>query len=231
MTDTRPTFSRITEGRSNKAWKAAIPAVVVVVAFVALLAYLASSMSSYEQKAMAADRENQQLRDQQAGMVKQIGEVQKQAALLNSPGRTTVILQASEKKGDNKTWAAATWGESPEGKTWMHVNAYGLGALEQGKAYHVWFTPQSGDPINIGNLDLDDNSNGALLSPANLPPVDQGKALQITLDDTSAKEPGEVIARADLPKLTPRQAAPPSQQPGQARTGETTQPMHKEPAK
>lgn len=219
MTDTRPTFSRITESRSSKAWRAAVPAIVVILGFVALLFYLASSVSSSQQKAMALDRDNQQLRDQQQGMTKQLGDLQKQLAVLHSPGRTTVVLQAKEmpkakgkadSKPESRTWAAAIWGETPEGdKTWMRVNVYGIAPLEQGKAYHVWFVPQTGDPVSLGALEADSEGNGEIESPATLPAIDQGKSVQLTLDDASAKQPGEVVAQADLPKLAPVAKAPP----------------------
>ena len=54
LSDTRPSFSRLTEGRKTRSWRAALPAVVVIVAFAALLAYLASNLSSYSQKAALA---------------------------------------------------------------------------------------------------------------------------------------------------------------------------------
>ncbi|HUJ24486.1 MAG TPA: anti-sigma factor [Myxococcales bacterium] len=217
MTDTRPTFSRITESRSSKAWRSAVPAIIVVIAFIALLGYLASSVSSSQQKAMALDRDNQQMRDQQQAMGRQISDLQAQLAVARSPGRTTVVLQAPASKGKSakadttaKTWAAATWGETPQAdKSWMRVNAYGLQPLDQGKAYHVWFVPQSGDPVSLGTVDADSAGNGALESPATLPPVDQGKSVQLTLDDASAKLPGEVVAQADLPKLQPTAKVPP----------------------
>src|SRR5262249_5007024 len=45
LSDTRPSFSRLTEGKATQSWRSAIPVVVIVSAFVALLAYLASAMS------------------------------------------------------------------------------------------------------------------------------------------------------------------------------------------
>ena len=60
MTDTRPTFSRLTEGKATQSWRAAVPAVVVIVAFVALIAYLASSVSTYSQRWMNSVRDAQE---------------------------------------------------------------------------------------------------------------------------------------------------------------------------
>jgi len=73
---------------------------------------------------------------------------------------------------------------------------------------------------------MDENGNGFLLTQATLPGVDQGKQVQLTLDENNAKQPGQVIAQADLPKLQPTAKAPPAQPAGEAKTGETSQPMH-----
>jgi hypothetical protein len=230
MTDTRPSFSRVTEGGSTRSWKAALPAVVVIVAFVALLAYLASQVSAYSQKALALERENQTLRDRQAGLTKQIASLQAEVALATSPGRTTVILESSDKKAKDGAWAAVTWGELPDGeRSWMRVNAYGLQKPEGGKTYHVWFQPVSGEPVQAGALEPDQSGSGFAMAQA-LPPIDQGKAVMLTIDETNPKQPGQVIAKADLPKLQPMMQAPPApaaEQP-QARPGETTQQMHQQ---
>jgi hypothetical protein len=230
MTDTRPSFSRITEGGSTRSWKAAVPAVIVIVAFVALLAYLASQVSSYSQKALALERENQTLRDQQAGFTKQIASLQAQVALATSPGRTTVILESSDKKAKDDAWAAVTWGELPDGqRSWMRVNAYGLEKLAGGKTYHVWFQPLGGEPVQVGALEPDQSGSGFAMA-LTLPPIDQGEAAMLSIDEPNSKQPGQLIAKADLPKLQPMMKAPPAspaEQP-QARPGETTQPMHQE---
>ncbi|OLE63967.1 MAG: hypothetical protein AUG04_02860 [Deltaproteobacteria bacterium 13_1_20CM_2_69_21] len=223
-TDSRPTFSRLTEGKTRHSWRAAVPVVVVLVAIVALVAYLASRLSSYSQRADVAERDANQYRDQVAAITKQVGDLQKDVTLARSPGRTTVILEAAQPakgQGGKKkaatpggAWAAVAWGELPSGKTWMRVNAYGLSpSLEGGKAYHVWMQPQSGDP------------------------VDQGKSVMLTMDAQDAKRPGDVVASADLPKLKPTPTAAPPQaqaQPGeqapatqtpQAKSGGETQQM------
>ncbi|TMA11827.1 MAG: hypothetical protein E6J84_13450 [Deltaproteobacteria bacterium] len=190
VTDTRPQFSRITEGSKRHSWRAAVPAVVVLVIFLGLIAYLVSSVSSYSQRASTAERDANQYRDQVAAMGKQVGDLQKDVSLARSPGRTTVIVEAAQpaKKGaapaTNRSWAA--------------------------------------------------NGSGFAMK-ADLPGVDQGKAVMLTIDAHDAKQPGEVVAKADLPKLQPTMtgAAPQAQDTQQtpaseskAKAGTDTQQMH-----
>jgi len=249
LTDTRPTFSRLTDGKTRHSWRAAVPAVVVIVAVVGLVAYLASNISSSSQRASAAERDANQYREQVTAMTKQVGDLQKDVTLARSPGRTTVIIEAPTPAGKKaaavaaatpKAWAAVTWGELPTGKAWMRVNAYGLAQnLEPGKAYHVWMQPASGDPIDIGAIEVDHNGSGYAMK-VDLPAIDQGKAVMLTIDASDAKQPGQTVSRADLPKLQttvtpapPQQAQdqnPPAaqnqQQPNQAKPGTDTQQMH-----
>lgn len=234
LSDTRPSFSRLTEGRKSRSWRAALPAVIVIVAFVALLAYLASNVSTYSQKAALAERDANQYRDQLTGMSKQVGDLQKEVTLDRSPGRTTVILQAAAtpaKKGAaapaDKSWAAVTWGELPNGKSWMRVNAYGLGQGAEGKTFHVWMQPQTGDPVDVGALEVDQNGSGFAMK-SDLPGIDQGKSVMLTADADNSKQPGDVIAKADLPKLQPTMTATAGEKPpeNQARPGSDTQQMH-----
>ncbi|TMA22726.1 MAG: hypothetical protein E6J88_13810 [Deltaproteobacteria bacterium] len=226
MTDTRPTFSRLTEGKATQSWRAAVPAVVVIVAFVALIAYLASSVSTYSQRWMNSVRDAQETRNQSEGLSKQIAQLQKDAAMLKTAGRTTVILEATDKK--TKSWAAATVGELADGKTFIRVSAYGLDEKpEGGKAYHAWLKPQTGDSIDLGDLEPDQNGGGYTMA-SELPAIDQGKSVLLTLDASGAKQPDNVIAKIDLPKLTPSVKAPPTEQPAQAKTGTTSQQMHQE---
>jgi anti-sigma-K factor RskA len=252
LTDTRPKFSRLTSGSSTSAWRAAIPAVVVIVALVGLLGYLASSVSTYSQKAMTAQREAEDARQQTATMSKQVGSMQADLSLARDPGRTTVVLAPaaadkpeSKKKGAadkasappaDAAWAAVTWGEAAGGKTWMRVNAYGLSKLENGQAVHAWMTPATGDPVDLGALDVDQNGS-AYLQALNLPTIDQGKSVALSLDDSGAKLPGKILAKADLPKLkstaTAIPGAAPAQAPAapavpQAKSGETTKAMHEQ---
>ena len=111
--------------------------------------------------------------------------------------------------------------------------------LEAGKAYHVWMQPASGDPIDIGAIEIDHNGSGYAMK-VDLPAIDQGKAVMLTIDASDAKQPGQMVARADLPKLQttvtpapPQQAQdqnPPAaqnqQQQNQAKPGTDTQQMH-----
>lgn len=231
VNETHPTFSRITETGATSSWRAALPAVVVLAALVALIGYLASALSSYSQRAMRAERDAQQNREQAQGLADQIGTLQKDLAIAKSPGRTTVVLQTSERKAKNGPWAAATWGELAGDKSWMRVNAYGLDTrLENGQQFHAWFVPLSGSPVDLGAVDVDANGSGYTSSSA-LPGVDQGKTLELTQDDASAKGPGKVLAQVALPKLEPTmKEVPPAQDlPGapQARTSGATQQMHK----
>jgi hypothetical protein len=228
MTDTRPKFSRLTDGGATRSWKAAVPAVVVVVAFVALLGYLASKLSSSEQRAMSAEKDTVQTREQLQGLTRQIGSLQKDNALAKSPGRVTLIVEPQDKKAKGTAWAAVTWGELPDGKSFLRANAYGLGTKpEGGKAYHLWFTPQTGDPIDLGALDPDSDGDAFVMVGA-LPAVDQGKAVVLTTDTPGAKQPGDVIASAELPKLKPQHAAPASDETPQAKSGTTSQQMHQQ---
>jgi len=245
VSDTHPTFSRLTESRSGKSWRAAAPAVIVIVGVVALIAYLASNISSSSQRASVAERDANQYREQLTGMSKQVSNLQGEVSLLRSPGRTTVILQApaagKAKKGAeaqrSNAWAAVTWGEQPDGKSWMRVHAYGLSQNpDNGQTYHVWMQPQTGDPVDVGALEVDRNGDGFAMK-SDLPGIDQGKAAMLTLDASGAKQPGDVVARADLPKLQPTMNTAPKADQGQANTapnadqnqarpGSDTQQMH-----
>jgi hypothetical protein len=234
LSDTRPSFARLTEGRKTRSWRAALPAVVVIVVFVALLGYLASNLSTYSQKAALAERDAGQYRDQLAAMSKQVGNLQKEVTLDRSPGRTTVILQAAApaaKKGAaapaEKSWAAVTWGEMPDSKSWMRVNAYGLSQSEAGKAYHVWLQPQTGDPVDVGALDIDQNGSGFAMK-SDLPGIDQGKSVLLTVDAEHSRQPGDTIVKADLPKLQPTMTAAAKPAENQARPGGDTQQMHQD---
>ncbi len=232
LTDTRPRFARLTEGSAKRSWKAALPAVIIIVAFLALLAYLASTLSAAEQRAMSAERDSQQTKEQTTGFTKQIAGLQKDNALAKSPGRTTVVLDAADKKAKSAAWAAVTWGELPDGKTFMRVSAYGLEPkLDGGKAYHLWMQPLTGAPVDVGAIEADQNGSGFAMN-SELPAVDQGKAVMLTADAEGAKQPGDTIAKADLPVLKPSVKPPPAASDlPQAKTGSTSQQMHQEPAK
>lgn len=258
LTDTRPSFARLTSGRATSSWRAAVPAVIVVVALVALLGYLASSLSTASSKAMAAKRDLDDSNQRVTALTKSVGQMQTDLAITRDPGRVTVLLApvdaeakpaAKGKKAAaaaddaapkaESTWAAVTWGEAPGGKTWMRVNAYGLVKMENGQTYHAWMTPASGDPVDLGILDADGNGSAYALATG-LPALDQGKGVSLSLDDSGAKQQGKVLAKADLPKLQSTASAAPAAAPPtdakapaadavpQAKTGETTNAMHKD---
>lgn len=232
-TNPRPRFARLTEGRATRSWKAALPAVIIIVAFVALLGYLASSLSSAEQRAMAAERDSQQTKEQTQGYTKQITSLQRDNTLAKSPGRTTVVLESTDKKAKKgAAWAAVTWGELPDGKTFMRANAYGLEPkLDGGKAYHLWMQPVTGNPVDVGALEADQNGSGFAMN-SELPALDQGKSVLLTADADGAKQPGDAIAKADLPTLKPSMTAPPAaSDTPQAKASGTSQQMHQEPPK
>ncbi len=207
-----PSFSRLTEGRATNSWKVAIPVVVVLVAFIAVLAYLASQLTSSGDKLAAAQRDSEQSRQSVDGFQKQSSQLQAENALLKNVGRTTVLLEAAKPVAKSKKtvavaapaagWAAATWGEAPDGKTWLRVSAYGLQAPADGKAFHLWFTPATGAPVDAGKLDpAADGSAFAMMK--DLPAVDQGKSLAVSLDGDGAKAPGDALMSAQLPALKP----------------------------
>jgi hypothetical protein len=254
LTDTNPSFARLTSGKATNSWRAALPAVVVLVALVALLGYLASSLSTSSSKAIAAQRDADDAHQQVASVTKQVGQMQTDLAIARDPGRVTVLLtpvDADAKPSNSKkkaavapavaddaapkaesTWAAITWGEAPGGKTWMRTDAYGLVKLENGQSYHAWLTPASGSPVDLGALEADANGSAYALATG-LPALDQGKSVSLSLDDSASKEQGKVLAKADLPKLQSTAAAAPAMAPPadatpQAKTGETTNAMHKD---
>jgi hypothetical protein len=104
----------------------------------------------------------------------------------------------------------------PNGKSWMRVNAYGLQQNPEGKNYHLWMQPASGDPVDVGAIDVDQNGSGFAMG-SDLPAIDQGKAVMLTTDASGAKQPGDVVAKADLPKLqATMQQAPAGQAQGSA---------------
>jgi len=78
---------------------------------------------------------------------------------------------------------------------------------------------------------VDQNGGGFAMS-ITLPALDQGKSVILTLDDANAKQPGQTIAQADLPKLKPTlqgapESAPANAEQPQAKPGPGSQPMHK----
>ena len=83
------------------------------------------------------------------------------------------------------------------------------------------------------------HGNGFVMK-SDLPGIDQGKSVLLSVDASDAKQPGETVARGDLPKLQPTMAPVPGQQQAQgqptgqeqpaenqAKAGSESQQMHK----
>ncbi len=226
LPNSAPPFSRLTESRgASSSWRVAIPIVLVAVAVVAALAYLASQLTTSSEKLAAAQRDSEASKQSVDGFQKQTSQLQADNALLRTAGRTTLMLEAAKPatKSKKKTtdaaepsagWAAATWGEAADGKTWMRVSAYGLQAPANGKAYHLWFTPTTGAQIDAGRLEpAADGSAFAMMK--DLPAVDQGKSVALALNEEGAKASGEPLMAAQLPTLKATVAAPKAAAPAQ----------------
>src|SRR5579862_5092337 len=121
LTDTRPSFARLTSGRATNSWRAAIPAVVVVVALVALLAYLASSLSTSSAKAMSAQRDADEAHQQTNNLTKAVGQMQIDLQAARDPGRVTVMLAPADadaaKPAPKKKGAAVAAPDAPKAET------------------------------------------------------------------------------------------------------------------
>lgn len=212
-----PPFARLTEGRASNSWRRAIPVVVAIVGMIALLAYLASQLTSYSTRLAAAQRDAETSQQSVAAAQKRAVQLEAESNVLKSAGRTTVLLESADKsksaakKGAAPaaaaSWAAATWGEGDAGKSWLRVSAYGLQAAPEGKSYGVWFTPLTGEPVLAGKLEP--AADGSAFAMAkDLPGVDQGKLVAVSLDDAEAKAPGTALMSAELPVLKASKAAP-----------------------
>jgi hypothetical protein len=140
-------------------------------------------------------------------------------ARLRNPGRTTIILRAptpaparGRRAAEQQTsgaWGAATWGEQADGKTWVRLEAYGL---PQGKNVDLWFEPAQGAPVLASKLDPSQDGS-AFAEGKDLPGLADGKRLVISADAEDAKQPGDVLAQADLPKLKGTEGQSASAQP------------------
>jgi len=210
-------FSRIVESRKTSSWSIGIPIAILIVIAVGLLAYFAAKASQARDQLAMAQQAAQQQQQQVTQIQQRLGTLDAELNRVRDPGRTTVILQgaATGKRGKpaSAAWGAATWGEQTDAKSWMRLNAYGLGQSPAGKAYQFWFVPASGNPVLAGKLEP--NTEGsAFLEGKDLPGVDQGNMALVSLDDENAKTPGQPLFQAQLPKLSPSQhAAPQSQTP------------------
>jgi hypothetical protein len=209
-------FSRIVETRRTSSWAAAIPAAILLVAAVVLIAWFAARASEYSQQLHNARNELAQQTQTVTQLQQRAVVVEGDLVRLRNPGRTTVILRAptSGKRGAqdaNAGWGAATWGEQADGKTWVRLEAYGL-SQPQGKALDLWFEPASGAPVLAAKIDPGQDGS-AFVEGKDLPGLADGKRLVISADAEDAKQPGDVIAQADLPKLKAGGGQPAATQP------------------
>ena len=204
-------FSRIVEARKTTSWSIGIPIAVAVVVVVALLAYFAAKATQAQEQAAQAQQAVQQQQQMLTSLQQKVGAYDAQLNQLRDPGRTTVILQApaAPKRGapTSTAWGAAIWGEQPDGKSWMRLNAYGLSPAPAGKVYQFWFVSAAGDSIPVGKVDPNPEGS-AYLEGKDLPGVDQGKSAMVTLDDENAKTHGQPLFQGSLPKLKPEQQGP-----------------------
>jgi hypothetical protein len=207
-------FSRIVETKKTTSWSIGVPIAIFVVVAVALIAYFAAKGTQAREQSAQAQQAVQQQQQQLTQMQQKLASFDTEFARLRDPGRTTVILQSAatgkKAKTPNAAWGAATWGEQQDAKTWVRLNAYGLGAAPSGKNYDLWFVSAAGDSILVGKLEP--NTDGsAFVDGKDLPAVDQGKSMLVAIDDENAKTPGQIVFQASLPKLTPSQHAAPAQ--------------------
>ena len=206
-------FSRIVESRKTSSWSIGIPIAIVVVLAVALLGYFAAKATQAREQLAQSQQTVQQQQQLLTGLQQKVGALEAEVNQLRDPGRTTVILQSASagKRGSaaSNAWGAATWGEQPDGKSWIRLNAYGLSPAPAGKVYQFWFVSAAGDSVPVGKVDPNTDGN-AHVEGKDLPAVDQGKTAMVSLDDENSKTQGQPLFQAELPKLTPRQhGAPP----------------------
>lgn len=201
-------FSRIVESRKTTSWSIGIP--IAIVLAVALLAYFAAKATQAREQVAQAQQAVQQQQQQLTQQQQRLGVLEGELNQLRDPGRTTVILQPAGggKRGSaaSSAWGAAIWGEQPDGKSWMRLNAYGLAPAPAGKVYQIWFVSAGGDSVAVGKLDpgAEGSASG---EGKDLPGLDQGKMALVSLDDENAKTHGQPLFQAALPKLTPSKHA------------------------
>ena len=201
-------FSSIVDSRKTTSWSVGIPIAIAVVIAVALVAYFAAKGTQAREELAQVQQAGQQQQQQLTQVQQRFGQVEAEINRLRDAGRTTVILQSVAKKGKSAAgpWGAATWGEQPDGKSWLRLNAYGLTPAPSGKAYQFWFVSAGGDSILAGKIEANTDGN-AYVEGKDLPGVDQGKMALVSLDDENAKTQGQPLFQAALPKMTPTQHA------------------------
>jgi len=202
-------FSRIVEARATSSWRAAIPAAIIVIAAVIAAAYFAAKASEQSQLLAGTRTEMQQNVQTISQLQARMATVDGDLARLRTAGRTTVILKPASSKASRKggetaasSWGAATWGEQSDGKTWIRLDAYGLGQPPQGKVYQVWFEGTDGNVVEIAKLDPAQDGS-AFAEGKDLPGTDKGKRIFVALGDEEAKKPGAEVFQAELPQLKP----------------------------
>ncbi|HWE25195.1 MAG TPA: hypothetical protein VG496_14745 [Myxococcales bacterium] len=200
-------FSRIVETKKTTSWSLGVPIAVFVVVAVALIAYFAAKGTQAREQIAQAQQASEQSQAVMTQMQQKVAALNADLSRLRDAGRTTVILQSASvgKRGKAPTsaaWGAATWGEQTDGKTWIRLSAYGMSAAPAGKNYDLWFVSNSGDSILVGKLEPSTDGT-AFTDGRDLPGVDQGKSLIVSLDDADAKSPGQAVFQASLPKMTP----------------------------
>jgi hypothetical protein len=222
-------FSRIVEARSTSSWRAAIPAAVIVIGAVIAAAYFAAKASEQSQLLAGTRTEMQQNTQAVSQLQSRAATLEADLVRLRTAGRTTVILKPAATKASRKgadtapsSWGAATWGEQSDGKTWIRLDAYGLAQPPQGKVYQVWFEGADGNVGAVAKLDPAQDGS-AFAEGKDLPAMDQGKRLFVSLDEEVAKKPGAEVFQADLPKLKPMASAQPAQT-GAAAAGQSAAP-------
>jgi hypothetical protein len=209
-------FSRIVEARATSSWRAALPAAIIVIAAIVGAAYFAAKASEQSQLLAGTRAEMTQNTQALSQLQSHTATLEGDVNRLRSAGRTTVILKAAAPNASRKgaaaaaeassAWAAATWGEAADGKTWIRTDAYGLAQPPQGKTYGVWFEAADGSVVPVAKLEPAADGS-AFADGKDLPGIDKGKRVFASLDDEDAKKPGAEVFQADLPKLKPLASA------------------------
>ncbi|TMB27268.1 MAG: hypothetical protein E6J62_19720 [Deltaproteobacteria bacterium] len=167
-------FSRIVEARSTSSWKAALPAALIVIAAVIAAAYFAAKASEQSQLLAGARTEMQQNVQAVSQLQSRMATVDGDLARLRTAGRTTVILKPAASKAPRK-------GADTVASSW--------GAAD-------------GNVVEVAKLDPAQDGS-AFAEGKDLPGVDKGKRILVSLDEEEAKKPGTEVFQADLPKLKP----------------------------
>ena len=215
INESLPQFSRITSSKRMGSWAAAVPVVLILVAVIGAFGWIAMRSGAKDQVIAAAQTDAKAARDSADSLQKRATALEADNALLKSPGRTTVVLEAqasgkasrgAAKDVREQGWAAATWGESEGSKSWMKLDAYGLKPAPDGQIYRAWLQPATGAAVDLGKLDPAPDGNASVFAK-DLPAIDQGKMVLVALGPAEAKaSPEVVLIQATLPGLKPTMA-------------------------